>query len=413
MSFRLQDAAFRQRKSRSDEARPAWVASYVCNAGAELAAVVVISAVVVAARTVRLFGRRAVSLVMRVAAGAAGVGAFVSVLAHFVVAIRLIAAVVGAIIAAVIVAARVIRVVSEAFAAIIATYGAAIPVMKIGAVIVATSVISMIQETVAAIVELAGARRRCDVRAAVIERGELRAIVAGFVAMLHLIAGRVEVAIMIGELFFTIRTSIDAATAAIEADAVPVSIEAVIDAAVVKVADYVYVDAIDGAVVEELATAPFAAEETDARITETVVDAAVEADMASPIAAMPDVNAVTPAPIAGRPEQAGFRSHYPCSRNPIVAVIAIGPVAGRPDIAGPGAERLFVNGKSGRTDSDRHADADLRLRGGRYGEKHERKQEQMQETIFTHRCHLDKSFALQPVKHPGNEKVVAASNPRR
>src|SRR5579859_898673 len=82
-------------------------------------------------------------------------------------------------IAVVIVATRVIRVVSEAFAAIIAAYGAAIPVMKIAAVIVATSVISMIPETVAAIVELAGARRRCDVRAAVIERGELRAVVTG------------------------------------------------------------------------------------------------------------------------------------------------------------------------------------------------------------------------------------------
>ena len=72
-------------------------------------------------------------------------------------------------IATVIVATSVIRVVSKAFAAIIATYGAAIPVMKIGAVIVATSVISMIPETVAAIVEVAGARRRCDIRATMIE----------------------------------------------------------------------------------------------------------------------------------------------------------------------------------------------------------------------------------------------------
>src|SRR6185437_16080508 len=161
---------------------------------------------------------------------------------------------------------------------IAAVISAGVPVPKIAVVIVATSIVRVIPEAFAAIVaaygaaivELAGARRRRDVRATVIEVGELRAIVAGFVAMLHLVAGCVEVAIMVGELLFTIRASIDAATAAIEADAVSISVEMVIDAAVVNVADYVYVDAIDGAVVEELATAPFAAEETDARITETV-----------------------------------------------------------------------------------------------------------------------------------------------
>src|SRR6185437_13119461 len=134
---------------------------------------------------------------------------------------------------------------------IAAVIGASVRVVKIAVVIVATSIVRVIPEAFAAIVaaygaaivELAGARRRRDVRATVIE---------------------------VGELLFTIRASIDAATAAIEADAVSISVEMVIDAAVVNVADYVYVDAIDGAVVEELATAPFAAEETDARITETV-----------------------------------------------------------------------------------------------------------------------------------------------
>lgn len=55
--------------------------------------------------------------------------------------------------------------------------GAGVPVVKIAAVIVATSVIRVVSKAfaaiiaayVAAIVEVAGARRRCDVRAAVIE----------------------------------------------------------------------------------------------------------------------------------------------------------------------------------------------------------------------------------------------------
>ncbi len=115
---------------------------------------------------------------------------------------------------------------------IAAVIGASVRVVKIAVVIVATSIVRVIPEAFAAIVaaygaaivELAGARRRRDVRATVIEVGELRAIVAGFVAMLHLVAGCVEVAIMVGELLFTIRASIDAATAAIEADAVSISV---------------------------------------------------------------------------------------------------------------------------------------------------------------------------------------------
>lgn len=204
--------------------------------------------------------------------------------------------------------------------------------------------------------------------------------------MLDLVARCVEVTIMVGKLFFTIRASVDAATAAVEADA---AFEALINVPLVNVVDYVYVDAIDGAVVEELAPAPFASEETDAWITEAVVNSTIKTDVGPPIATMPDVNAVTPAPVARSPEQPGLGSHHPSARHPIVAVIAVGPIAGRPDVARAGADRLRVDGEGRRADSDRHADADLRVRGSRYGEKYERKQKQMQETIFTHHCHLD------------------------
>ena len=57
---------------------------------------------------------------------------------------------------------------------------------------------------------------------------------AGFVAMLDLIAGCVEVAIVIGELLFASRPGMDAAMAAIETDA---AFEALVDAAVVNVVD--------------------------------------------------------------------------------------------------------------------------------------------------------------------------------
>src|SRR5579864_1277364 len=112
------------------------------------------------------------------------------------------------------------RAVVPVIAIVVAEISAVIPVIaivvaEIAAVIVATGV--CVHDV--AVVECAGARRRSDVRAAVIERSELRAIVAGLVAMLDLIAGCVEVAIMIGHLVFTSWASVDSAVAAVVADA--------------------------------------------------------------------------------------------------------------------------------------------------------------------------------------------------
>jgi len=118
------------------------------------------------------------------------------------------------------------------------------------------------------------------------------------------------------------------------------------------------------AVVEESAAAPFAAKKSYAAVAESVVNAAIESDVRSPVAAMPQIDAVAPTPVTRSPQQA-HRSHYPRAWHPVVAVIVVPcPVTGSPEIARAGANRLFVNWQSRRTDADRNADPNLRRGGG-------------------------------------------------
>ena len=63
-------------------------------------------------------------------------------------------------------------------------------------------------------------------------------------------------------------------------------------------------DVIDGAVVVEVVTSPVSAGVAGANVAESVIHAAVEADVRSPITGMPEISAFMPSPIAGRPEQA-------------------------------------------------------------------------------------------------------------
>jgi hypothetical protein len=62
-----------------------------------------------------------------------------------------------------------------------------------------------------------------------------------------------------------------------------------------------------GAVVEEFATAPFTTLKAFAEVSEAVINAAVESDVRTPIARIPKVDAVVPAPVSRSPEKANFR----------------------------------------------------------------------------------------------------------
>lgn len=113
-----------------------------------------------------------------------------------------------------------------------------------------------------------------------------------------------------------------------------------------------------GCVVSEDSTAPLTASKAASAITESIVHAAVEADLCPPIAGMEDVNtAISPAPITRCPEIARLRSEDPGTRDPIVVANAIPrPIARCPHVVGLWAGRLNVNRESGRSDSDANAD---------------------------------------------------------
>src|SRR5579864_9262129 len=145
--------------------------------------------------------------------GALSLVTLVALGADVVLARRAVVPVIAIVAAEISAVVPVIAIVAAEISAVIPVI--AIVVAEIAAVIVATGV--CVHDV--AVVGCAGARRRSDVRAAVIERSELRAIVAGLVAMLDLIAGCVEVAIMIGHLVFTSWASVDSAVAAVVADA--------------------------------------------------------------------------------------------------------------------------------------------------------------------------------------------------
>jgi hypothetical protein len=97
-----------------------------------------------------------------------------------------------------------------------------------------------------------------------------------------------------------------------------------------------------------MAAAPVAALVPDTDITKAVVNAAIVADVGTPVAAVKAVAVVVVAPVAGGPESALVGSLNPDAGDPVIAALTPGPVAGRPEIAVAGILRLFVVGQGRR-----------------------------------------------------------------
>src|SRR6266705_2960883 len=158
------------------------------------------------------------------------------------------------------------------------------------------------------------------------------------------------------------RTSSASAPAAVKAD--PRTI--VDDRRVVGIVNDGDVHVGHRAVVVVVATSPVAAEKADTGVAETVVNAAVEADFGSPVARVPNVEAVFPSPIPWSPEQADLRREYPCSRDPEMAVRTVSPVARDPNVARFRTNRLYVHGQHRRTNPNGDAHSNLRSGLNRY-----------------------------------------------
>ena len=89
--------------------------------------------------------------------------------------------------------------------------------------------------------------------------------------------------------------------------------------AFVNIGDTDASEIIDGAIVSKVVAMPVASLITDSDVTEAVVDTAVEADIAAPIAVVEAVAATDKAPVAGRPESSLIRRRAPCPGNPVIA----------------------------------------------------------------------------------------------
>jgi hypothetical protein len=131
---------------------------------------------------------------------------------------------------------------------------------------------------------------------------------------------------------------------------------------------------IHRAVVVKGSVTPIPSRVADPQIAEPVVDATVESDLRTPVAFIPHIHAIAPAPIARSPQSSDERRQYPCARHPIITVVAICPVAWRPDISFARTDGLRVDGQQRRSDGDRHRDRSERCGGD--GDHHHYQQHQ-------------------------------------
>jgi hypothetical protein len=124
------------------------------------------------------------------------------------------------------------------------------------------------------------------------------------------------------------------------------------DRLVVDVGYISHVNVGHAPVVIEAVSAPVATVVTVAGIAVAVIDAAIKADVRSPVAVVPSIKTVIPAPVAGSPKHSDG-SHHPGAGNPIVAFVVIPcPITRRPDISLSGANRLNIHWQRWGADPD-------------------------------------------------------------
>lgn len=184
-------------------------------------------------------------------------------------------------------------------------------------------------------------------RMALVPIHKLSPVRACIMLILHLRAHGCGVRLAAGRQFRRSGSDLQPAGSAIEADP---RASAVVNcyAAVVDVMHYGNVHIVDRMVVIEVTTTPVAALVANSDIAKSVVDAAIEADVRSPVATIKSIAVMPESPIARCPERTNIRSLHPRSRDPIVAVGRVTPIAGSPQVSIVGRRRLVVIGQGGR-----------------------------------------------------------------
>jgi hypothetical protein len=190
--------------------------------------------------------------------------------------------------------------------------------------------------------------------------GGAQAAIAGGGLLVPALRGRWREVPCAGKsLLFGCRCRIGSTVAAVVADAVHARV--VYDGPVVRVMNDRGVYVHDRGVVKEVASSPVSALKASAHVSESIKNTTVEADLFSPVASVPEVNAVAPAPISRSPQETNFGGENPRARHPVIVAIVIvpSPIAGRPQVARARTDGLYVHRQKRRGDNDRYAD-DLR-----------------------------------------------------
>jgi hypothetical protein len=89
-------------------------------------------------------------------------------------------------------------------------------------------------------------------------------------------------------------------------------------------------------------TSPIAALVANANIAKAIIDAAIVADVRTPIATVKSVAVMIEAPITGRPESSLVRSLNPAAGHPVIAARAPRPITWRPEIVVARSRWLIV-----------------------------------------------------------------------
>src|SRR5260370_41898731 len=194
-------------------------------------------------------------------------------------------------------------------------------------------------------------------RLALIDGGAQAAIAGGGLLVPGLRGSWREVPCAAKPLLFDGRSRVGSTIAAVVADAIHARI--VDDRLVVRVMNDRGVYVHDRGVVKEVAASPISALEARAHVSKSIKNATVEANLLSPIASVPDVNAVAPSPISRSPQETDFGRENPRSGHPVVVTIGIvpRPITGRPAITFPPTDGLDVNSQQSICYHTRHANA--------------------------------------------------------
>src|SRR5262249_37430333 len=150
----------------------------------------------------------------------------------------------------------------------------------------------------------------------------------GLMNVLLLNRHRGHVVLSRGLLLASGRPHVDAAVAAVVADAGHVG-GVVHDGGVVDVVDFGHVDVVHAPVVVKPVTLPAPAVVAEAKVAVAVIHAAVEANVPAPVAVMEYVDSFTPSPPGRRPKISDPGRAHPGARHPVVvAVVRVpGPVS--------------------------------------------------------------------------------------